>query len=151
MIVAEREDLKRYSAVNPHFSKVVDFLQNTDLTTLELGRVEIDGDNVFANCMSYVADGVPGQQFENHQKYIDIHLVLENTEKIAVTSPQFAEQTAAYDEADDFALFKGEQYQLVEMTPSNVLITFEEDLHQPKIGNNAQPVKKLVFKVLENY
>nr|WP_274596575.1 YhcH/YjgK/YiaL family protein [Staphylococcus delphini] len=82
MIVAEREDLKRYSAVNPHFSKVVDFLQNTDLTTLELGRVEIDGDNVFANCMSYVADGVPGQQFENHQKYIDIHLVLENTEKL---------------------------------------------------------------------
>ncbi|PCF42076.1 YhcH/YjgK/YiaL family protein [Staphylococcus delphini] len=148
MIVAEREDLKRYSAVNPHFSKVVDFLQNTDLTALELGRVEIDGDNVFANCMSYVADGVPGQQFENHQKYIDIHLVLENTEKIAVTSPQFAEQTAAYDEADYFALFKGEQYQLLEMTPSNVLITFEEDLHQPKVHVNDQTVKKLVIKVL---
>ncbi|MEJ7541013.1 YhcH/YjgK/YiaL family protein [Staphylococcus intermedius] len=148
MIVAEREDLKRYVAVNPHFSKVVDFLEQTDLATLELGKVDIDGDNVFANCMSYVADGVAGQQFENHQKYIDIHLVLENTEKIAVTSPQFAEETASYDETDDFALFKGEQYQLIEMTPSNLLITFEEDLHQPKIGDNDQPVKKLVFKVL---
>ncbi|WP_086429108.1 YhcH/YjgK/YiaL family protein [Staphylococcus cornubiensis] len=148
MIVAEREDLKRYVGVNPHLSKVIDFLEQTDLATLELGKVDIDGDNVFANCMSYVADGVPGQQFENHQKYIDIHLVLEHAEKIAVTSPKFAEQTADYDETDDFALFKGEQYQLIEMTPTNLLITFEEDLHQPKIGHDDKPVKKLVFKVL---
>ena len=36
--------------------------------------------------MTYLADGVPGDIFETHKKYLDIHIVVENTEKMAVTS-----------------------------------------------------------------
>ncbi len=42
------------------FSKVCDFLENTNLTDLVDGKIDIDGENVFANCMIYLADGVPG-------------------------------------------------------------------------------------------
>ena len=87
MIISEQSDFRRYASVNKHFSKVCDFLENTNLTDLVDGKIDIDGENVFANCMTYLADGVPGDIFETHKKYLDIHIVVENTEKMAVTSP----------------------------------------------------------------
>ena len=86
MIISEQSDFRRYASVNKHFSKVCDFLENTNLTDLVDGKIDIDGENVFANCMIYLADGVPGAIFETHKKYLDIHIVIENTEKMAVTS-----------------------------------------------------------------
>ena len=79
MIISEQSDFRRYASVNKHFSKVCDFLENTNLTDLVDGKIDIDGENVFANCMTYLADGVPGDIFETHKKYLDIHIVVENT------------------------------------------------------------------------
>ncbi|ARJ51619.1 YhcH/YjgK/YiaL family protein [Staphylococcus lutrae] len=148
MIIAERKDFKRYVAINPHFHKVNDFLANTDLSQLEEGRIDIDGDNVFANCMTYVADGVAGGQFENHKKYIDIHLVIHNTEEMAVSALQDARSKAEFDVENDFELFDSDHYQIIKLNESNLLVTFEEDLHQPKVRVNDDNVKKLVIKVL---
>ncbi|AKS69508.1 beta-D-galactosidase [Staphylococcus schleiferi] len=149
MIIAERDDFKRYVGLNTHFQKVDDFINQTNLTQLEEGRIEIDGDRVFANCMTYIADGIPGKQFENHRKYIDIHLVINNLEKIAVTEPKHAKSISKYDEENDYELFVSDTYQTIELTSSNLLVTFEEDLHQPKLSKNNQLVKKLVIKVLD--
>lgn len=97
--------------------------------------------------MTYIADGIPGKQFENHRKYIDIHLVINNLEKMAVTEPKHAKSISKYDEENDFELFVSDTYQTIELTSSNLLVTFEEDLHQPKLNKNNQLVKKLVIKV----
>ncbi|EGQ2911192.1 YhcH/YjgK/YiaL family protein [Staphylococcus pseudintermedius] len=148
MIIAERKDFKRYITINPHFEKVNDFLEHTDLSQLEDGRIEIDEDHVFANCMTYIADGVAGEQFENHKKYLDIHLVISNTEKMAVSTPQDASSKTEFDVENDFELFNSKKYQIVELNETNLLVTFEEDLHQPKVRVNDQTVKKLVIKVL---
>ena len=51
MVLDLLENLKSYEALNPHFSEVVNFLQNVDLQALPLGRNEICGDNVYANVM----------------------------------------------------------------------------------------------------
>ena len=56
MIISEQSDFRRYASVNKHFSKVCDFLENTNLTDLVDGKIDIDGENVFANCMTYLAD-----------------------------------------------------------------------------------------------
>lgn len=148
MIIAERSDFKRYASINPYFSTVYDFLEKTDLTKLEDGRTDIDGDNVFINSMTYVADGTPGQVFENHKKYLDIHLVVSNTEKMAVSTLENAKLTEEFDEEQDFALYDSDAYQLVTLTDSNLLVVFEEDLHHPKIQVNDEPVRKVVIKVL---
>ncbi|NYS49541.1 YhcH/YjgK/YiaL family protein [Streptococcus danieliae] len=148
MIIAERSDFRKYASVNPHFSKVCDFLENTDFTTVEDGRVDIDGDAVFANFMTYEADGVPGQQFETHKKYLDIHLVVSNTEKMAVSAAVDATLKVDFDVQQDIGFYDSEIYQMVTLTESNLLVTFEEDFHQPKIRVNDEPVRKLVIKVL---
>ena len=53
--------------------------------------------------MTYLADGVPGDIFETHKKYLDIHIVVENTEKMAVTSPVRAQSHVYLLEEKDIA------------------------------------------------
>ena len=66
---------------------------------------------------------------------------------MAVTSPESVRVTQEYDENKDIALYKGKVEQLVHLRAGECLITFPEDLHQPKVRVNDDPVKKVVFKV----
>ena len=102
---------------------------------------------MFGNCFTYLADGQAGAFFETHQKYLDIHLVLENEEAMAVTSPENVSVTQKYDDEKDIELYTGKVEQLVHLRAGECLITFPEDLHQPKVRINDEPVKKVVFKV----
>ncbi len=148
MIIAEQKDFRRYVNVNSNFKQVCDFLENTDLTKLPEGRTDIDGDKVFANCMTYIADGILGQQFETHKKYLDIHIVITNKEKMAVTSFERGTVKEAFSVQKDIGFYDSTDYQMVVLEPGNLLVTFEEDLHQPKIRCNDEDVRKLVIKVL---
>ena len=51
MVLDFLENLKSYEALNPHFAKVVEFVEKTDLASLPLGRNEICGDLVYVNVM----------------------------------------------------------------------------------------------------
>ena len=88
MIITRISRLETYVKVNPHFATLIDFLEKTGLENLTEGPIDIDGDRLFGNCFTYLADGQAGAFFETHQKYLDIHLVLENEEAMAVTSPE---------------------------------------------------------------
>ena len=51
MIIDKIENLKNYVSLNPYFAKVVEFLEKTDLNSLENGKHEIDGKDCFVNIM----------------------------------------------------------------------------------------------------
>ena len=55
MIIDKLENLKLYASLNPLFPKVLEFLQQHDLNTLEEGKHEIVGKDLFVNqvCMSF--------------------------------------------------------------------------------------------------
>ena len=147
MIITKINRLATYVGVNQHFEKLIAFLKSTDLDDLQEGSLEIDGDSIFGNCFTYLADGEAGTFFETHKKYLDIHLVLENEEAMAVTSPESVRVTQEYDENNHPPSSKGKVEQLVHLRAGECLITFPEDLHQPKVRVNDDPVKKVVFKV----
>lgn len=65
--------------------------------------------------MIYLADGVPGDIFETHKKSLDIHIVVENTEKMAVTSPVRAQSRVPFSEEKDIAFYDSKDYQIVEL------------------------------------
>ncbi|WP_268865282.1 YhcH/YjgK/YiaL family protein [Staphylococcus pseudintermedius] len=48
-----------------------------------------------------MADVVAGEQFENHKKYLDIQLVINNTEKMTVSTPQDASSKTEFDVEND--------------------------------------------------
>ena len=49
MIIDELKHLKDYESLNPLFSKVVEFINQHDLNTLEEGKHEIVGKDLFVN------------------------------------------------------------------------------------------------------
>ena len=49
MIIDNLQNLKNYATVNPLFPKVVEFLKNNDLKTMEPGEYEIVGKDLFVN------------------------------------------------------------------------------------------------------
>ncbi|MVX59345.1 YhcH/YjgK/YiaL family protein [Streptococcus danieliae] len=91
---------------------------------------------------------MPHNLTKSHKKYLDIHLVVSNTEKMAVSAAVDATLKVDFDTQQDIGFYDSEIYQMVTLTESNLLVTFEEDLHQPKIRVNDEPVRKLVIKVL---
>ena len=147
MIVTEINNLSTYVGVNPYFERLINFLKTVDLGSLPEGKIDIEGDKLFGNCFSYVADGQPGDFFETHRKYLDIHLVLENTEDMAVSSVKSTRVSQPYNKEKDIELYEGKVEQLIHLKSGECLITFPEDLHQPKVRVNDLPLKKVVFKV----
>ncbi len=194
LIISKVENLQTYVQVNPYMKDLIHFFEINDWQKLEEGVIPILEEKVFGNCFTYVADGASGDFFETHYKYLDVHLVIENTEDMAVSTAQsttisqtydeakdiefyqgkveqlvhlnldvhlvientedMAVSTAqsttisqTYDEAKDIEFYQGKVEQLVHLNPGDCLITFPEDLHQPKVKVNAQVVKKAVFKL----
>ncbi|MGC0303785.1 YhcH/YjgK/YiaL family protein, partial [Streptococcus sp. CL8.13] len=67
MIITKISRLETYVKVNPHFATLIDFLEKTGLENLTEGPIDIDGDRLFGNCFTYLADGQAGAFFETHQ------------------------------------------------------------------------------------
>ena len=68
MIITKISRLATYVGVNQHFEKLIAFLKSTDLDDLQEGSLEIDGDSIFGNCFTYLADGEAGTFFRNTPK-----------------------------------------------------------------------------------
>ena len=104
MVLDLLENLKNYEGLNPHFSKVISFIENSDLTTLPIGRNEICGDLVYANVMEAKPKTKEEAFIEIHRKYIDIQIPLSADEIMGYTP--IAELPAAdYSDADDVAIY----------------------------------------------
>lgn len=67
---------------------------------------------------------------------------------MAVSSEPTSKLKVEFDPQKDIGFYDSEQYQQITLSESNLLVTFEEDFHQPKIRINDDSVKKLVIKVL---
>ena len=132
MIQDTLDNSARYEALSPHFAKAFAFLRTVD-GTQALGRHEIDGDRVFALVQSYVTKPAETALFEAHRKYIDVQFVHSGRETI-LWAPLAAmkNQTMAYDEAKDAALWKlvPDATPLI-MIAGHFAALFPQDAHAP--------------------
>ena len=88
MVLDLIDNLKSYEALNPHFAKVVEFLQNNRLESLPLGRNEICGDLVYANVMDAQPKTKEEAFIEVHRRYIDIQIPISSHELMGYTPPE---------------------------------------------------------------
>ena len=69
-----------YARLGKHFAAAARFLETADFAALELGKHEIDGENVFVLMQEYTQqEKEPG--YEAHDRYADIQLVLRGSER----------------------------------------------------------------------
>jgi len=123
-------------------------LKTTDFGKLEPGRHEVDGDNLYFMVNQYVTREVSLVPFEVHRKYIDLQYVLKGEELIGTAASNDSTETESYNTEKDFALYSAKKSVCHKATPSEFLLFFPEELHQPGVQiKDPVPVKKIVFKI----
>jgi len=137
-----------YAAISPRIKTALEYLSKTDFSSMQPGRYELDGNNLFVLVQMY--DSLPKDQgkWECHRKYIDIQYIAEGAEQIGFTNVGTMKVTTEYNPEKDVAFLSGDG-DYVTLTKGCYGIFFPQDAHQPKIALNNKPgaVKKVVVKI----
>lgn len=140
---------KKYASLHPLFAKAFEYINSTDLASLEPGKFDIDGDRLrgIVSDKNGVTPEESTAKFECHNAHIDIQVCIRGRERIgwkpraSCIAPRGEynpdKDVLFYDDAPD--MFFG-------LTDNQFVIFYPEDVHAPMIGEEA--IKKLVIKVL---
>ncbi|MDO5570415.1 MAG: YhcH/YjgK/YiaL family protein [Bacteroidales bacterium] len=146
MILDSIENLSRYTALQPLFEKVVQFLKLNDINTLSFGKHIIDGENIYLNIVEAAGRDVEDAAIEIHKEYIDIQLPLSKKETFGYNSlSNLKILSKEYDNKNDIAFYKDMCSSFLDVEPGQFIVFFPKDGHMPCIykGN----AKKAIFKV----
>lgn len=148
MIVDSINNGSKYASLHPLFAKAFEFINNTDLSALEVGKFDIDGENI----RGIVSDkeGTTAKasiaKFECHNAHIDIQVCIRGKETIgwkprnSCLSPR-----GEYNPDKDVLFYEDAPDMYFGLTDGQFAIFYPEDVHAPMIGKEV--IKKLVVKV----
>ena len=128
----------------------LNWLATTDLASLECGRHEICGDEVFANVMEFETVPADSKAFEAHRRYHDIHCVIEGEEVVMVAPLKETVPLTEHDEASDFRMVDYPAHlSIAHLRPGELCLTTPADAHKPGCClEEPARIKKVVVKVL---
>ena len=147
MILDKLENAELYSCISENLKKGFDFLKNTNLPALEIGKYEIDGKNVFALVSEYDSKAHQDCRLEAHQVYADIQYIVSGREAIGFASLNGQTVTAEYLPEKDIVFFSGETIQMI-VEAGMFAVFYPQDVHRPCMQiDGPEKVKKVVVKV----
>lgn len=128
--------------------KAIDFLKNHDFASMEPGRYEIDGDNIFANLMDATTKAHDEVKPETHKEYIDVQFVVSGKEKLGFAADTGYTPSEHPDGSDVYFYDSVDDESYVIALPGCYSIFFPSDLHRPCVCVDAPAaVRKVVVKV----
>ena len=147
MVIDTLDNLSKYESLNPLFKDVVEYLRNNDINTVEEGKHEIKGADLFVNVTTAKGKTKDEAVMETHKQMIDIQIPLSVAETYGYT-PLCNLPEAEYNAEKDITKMPGiaaESY--VTCQPGMFAIFFPQDGHAPCISGEPA-IKKAIFKVL---
>jgi YhcH/YjgK/YiaL family protein len=150
MIVTDLKHMDDRVDITHSLNKAFEFLRLHDLQKLPDGRVEIDGERVFALVQRYETITTDEPKFECHKKYIDVQYIVSGEEIIGWAPAERVKITDAYDAAKDicFGTVEKGKRTLVYLQAGQFAVMYPEDGHAPKIAaGTVSSVMKIVIKV----
>lgn len=149
MIFDKIENYKSYKGLSKGLDAAFDYLLNTNLEDLPIGKHIIDGDNLFAACMEYETKEKTLSKNEAHRKYIDVQYIINGSEKMIASGITGLEVIEEYDEDKDVIFYENKCECEMIAQKKCFAIFFPEDAHIPGLNITAESlmVKKVVVKV----
>lgn len=145
MILDTLDNLEKYASLNPLFAQAIDYLKNTDLNALEVGKVKLQGDDLVVNIAQTSPKAKEAAKLETHNKFIDIQIPLSGNEVMGYTAGCDLPESV-YDAEKDLTFFEGLAESYFTVKPGMFAIFFPQDGHAPGITETG--VKKIIVKVL---
>ncbi|HZX73778.1 MAG TPA: YhcH/YjgK/YiaL family protein [Cyclobacteriaceae bacterium] len=138
---------QQYHLNKPLWDKAFAYLKETNLQTVAVGRVAIDGDNVYAIITEAPSKDYDKTAFESHKNYIDLQFVISGEENMGKATLESLKLDKPYVERNDIMYYTGEG-KIYTIPQNNFFLFFPTDAHRPNItpgGNKV--VKKVVIKI----
>lgn len=144
MITDKIERLASYIGLFPNLDIAINVLGSMNLNSLQDGRHEIKGDDIYLNLMR--TELGKGGVWEAHKEYIDLQIILEQEETIAWAPYESIRDYLPYDSMKDIVLSRDPQPgSRLQLKAGMFAIFFPEDMHQPGIGKGN--CRKAVIKI----
>ena len=150
MIVADLNNIDYQVPQTPSLRKALEFLRRSGVADLPDGRVDIDGDTVFALVQRYAAVRTEAPKFECHRNYLDVQFIASGEEIIGWAALETMKISEAYDGKKDvcFGAVGPGKWTPVHLQAGQLAVLWPEDAHAPKIAaGGPSPVVKIVVKV----
>lgn len=137
-----------YDGCCKHLRRAVEFARNLPPDTPD-GKIEIDGEAMYAAVSTYTTKSPEEASFEAHRKYIDVQILLAGQERIDVTQRTDLPAEKPYDETTDAMFYTSPPTATsVLLDPGQFIVLFPHDAHRPGLsGNTPSDVRKLVIKI----
>lgn len=146
MIVADLQDAPFYEKVHPLFKQAFDYIRQHDLNSLPVGKIELNGEQLFLSVAEMEGKERDKALIETHQRYIDIQMPLQGVEIIGWRSESMCTSVSKpYDVDKDIAFFEDQPTNYITLHPGQFAIFFPHDGHAPGISNES--IKKIIFKI----
>lgn len=146
MIIQNLANFEKYTSLHRHFAKAFEFLQQPGTRSLEDGRYEIFGDELFALVMHIEGKAMPEAKVEAHRKHIDIQFIISGQEQMGWKPyASSAAVVAPYSVERDVELYEPQGLHWLLVQPEQFAVFFPHDIHAPGVGEGA--IHKIVIKV----
>lgn len=147
MILDKLENSAQYENITENLKKGFNYLKNSDLKSLEAGKYEIDGMNVFALISEYETKKHENCRPEAHRDYADIQFIISGKEAIGYVFLKDQPKTVDYNPATDIVFYASETSPLI-LEAGMFAVFFPHDVHRPCMQiDGPEKVKKVVIKV----
>lgn len=146
MILAPLSSAHRYYSLVSRLEQAFDFLRRPDLATLDDGRHEIDGEQMFAIMAREQGRSPEASPLEFHRRYIDIQYLIAGDEQIGWRpTAGCAHPTQPYDTSRDLGFFSDTPQVWCRLVPGQFAVFFPEDAHAPLASSGK--IHKVVVKI----
>lgn len=148
MIIDTLVNAEKYFCVHSLFSKAFEHIRLLDLDSIEVGKYEVDGNQLFFIVSNKIALSKEESiaNFECHDNHIDIQLCIKGKEQIGwKPRNSCTQQRINSKEFQDFVFYNDVPDMYFQITNNQFAIFFPDDVHAPMIGEGM--IKKLLMKV----
>jgi YhcH/YjgK/YiaL family protein len=148
MIHDQLSNASNYAFPNPLLQKGLDFLRSAVAVSMPVGRIDLEGDRLFAMLQEYPTRLEKDCFWEAHRKYIDIQYICAGVENIGYAPLAALKVIELYDATKDFMKLTGDG-SILRIPAGMFAIFFPHDAHKPCMAPDGviAPVRKIVVKV----
>ncbi|MGH7213928.1 MAG: YhcH/YjgK/YiaL family protein [Tepidisphaeraceae bacterium] len=147
MVFDRIENADLYANLSPRIALALRALRDTDLARRDVGRYDLQGEDVYAMVQKYETRPAEKIVWESHRKYIDVQYLASGVERMGWAQIKGMTVTTPYDEKND-CLFYGGTGSTLLLTAGMFTIYFPEDVHAPGLAvDKPMSVNKTVIKV----
>ncbi len=151
MVIDHLHNASKYYGISPYVAKGLQWLEANlhSLATMENGRYDIDGEDVYAIVNSYDTKPIGDCGWEAHLRYCDIHYSTSGSERIGYAHKSHMLEIQPYQPDKDFALYTGSG-DWNTIREGSFCLLMPEDIHAPgaMTGEHSTHLKKVVIKLL---